>query len=96
MYLDKKDSTYKTESMFDINDGVAVDDEGNIPRDLLLSLVFELDALAKELKEKSSVDDEEMKEFLEQRKLVGEGTFSPASVDINKIFPDDEETDSDM
>jgi len=68
--VNEKDETYKTRSYLEVADEYSKKSD-ELPRDVLLSMILELHALANTMAEQAEVCEEEMDDYIEQRTLVG-------------------------
>ncbi|HLD91350.1 MAG TPA: hypothetical protein VI911_10095 [Patescibacteria group bacterium] len=96
--IDSSNDTYKTKSFLEVGEEYAKKSE-DIPRDVLLSMLYELRLMASRVMKKAEISNDEMDEYLTQRKLVtqidndeppsrGKGDIIDQS--INNLFGDDE------
>lgn len=65
--VDSENDTYKTKSYIEVSN-----DELDLPRDVLLSMVYELGMMSRKLMDNADIDQDELNEYLEQRKLISE------------------------
>lgn len=92
VYIDIGTDSYRTESSFDVNSQVIDLTSGNIPRDLILSVVNELGILQKQIINQMDVNRDEMTEFLSERKLLSSGHITTDDMIIDNLFNEDEST----
>jgi hypothetical protein len=69
--IDPDTETYKTQSYIEIADEYS-SETSDMPRDVLLGMVHELNRLITNIKKDADINDKEMKEFLNERELISE------------------------
>ena len=73
--LDTNSDTYKTKSFLEVAEDFA--DKGQeLPRDVLLGLICELDIMSEKVRDRAEVTDKEMKDYMRQRKLISSDTIN--------------------
>jgi len=94
--VNEKDQTYKTRSFLEISEEFSKKRD-ELPRDILLSMILELHALANAMAEQAEVSEEEIDEYVAQRTLVGTdgidivkpGTKDIIDMSIDNLFEDE-------
>lgn len=94
--VNEKDQTYKTRSFLEVSEEFSKKSD-ELPRDVLLSMILELHALANAMAEQSEVSEEEIDEYVTQRTLVGPdgidivkpGTRDIIDMSIDNLFEDE-------
>lgn len=94
IFSDKDRETYKTEMVFDVNKNIRTlpDQTLDIPRELMLALIEQMRHFRKLFIDEFGITDEEMDEFLKERKLIGTDMIPDFSM-INLEDEDDEDKD---
>lgn len=82
--IDAENDTYKTKSYIELSDSYA-DEEAEMPRDILLSMIFELSRLASKLAEKADASIEEIDEYLTERKLLDLDSTDVEALTLNNM-----------
>jgi hypothetical protein len=71
--VDTETDTYKTSSYIEVAEEFS-NENTDLPRDVLLGMVYELELMSKKIMKKAEIDEDEMSEYLKQRKLISEET----------------------
>ena len=99
--LDDEMGTYKTKSMLEIGEQFKADGT-DVPRDILLGMIYELDLMSSRVMKKSKITDEELAEYIADRRYVNEQcsddtnvlkTKDPQDSVIDNLFEDEDNTD---
>lgn len=69
--VDSENDTYKTKSYIEVAEQFSQENV-DLPRDVLLGMVYELEVMSRKIMEKADIDEDEMQEYLKQRKLLTE------------------------
>ena len=77
--MDENSDTYRTKSCLEVGEEYIKKDI-EMPRDILLAMIFELELMADRITEKAGISDEEVDEYIKQRVLVSEETNDPSGI----------------
>ena len=69
--MDQNSDTYKTKSYLEVGEEY-IDKDIEMPRDILLAMVYELELMAGRITEKANISEDEVEEYIKQRILVSE------------------------
>ena len=96
--IDTDNDTYKTKSYLEVAEEYA-DDDLDVPRDVLLGMVYELESMSRKIADRTNITVQEYRDYLKQRKLVDEQSIEEPKfkkkkdvIDqtIDNLFDDDE------
>lgn len=93
LHTDKDFNFYKTESNFDAS-GAAFDEEEEMPVDLVLATIVELRRLSNRLADTMEITEEQIQEFVEERKLICEEKKDNIDETISTLFDDEGEDEA--
>lgn len=94
--INDESSAYKTETTLDMAE--KEDDSADMPRDIILALIHELQVVTKMIAEKADVTREELNLFLKERKLIKTENYDSIDRVIDDLFAEDgdEENNPDL
>lgn len=90
LYADKKNGTYKTETLVDF-DKTSTNEDGTINRDIVLATIAELRSTIKGIVKGMTITQEEFDRFIKDRKLISKHNSVTDSIDkaIDNLFEDE-------
>lgn len=69
--VDSENDTYRTKSYIEVAEEFS-NEELDLPRDVLLGMVYELELMSRKIMSKANIDEDELQQYLKQRKLLSE------------------------
>lgn len=82
--MDENSDTYKTKSFLEVGDEY-IDKDIEMPRDILLAMVYELELMASRITEKANISEDEVDEYIKQRILVSEENNDDSNTNTKKL-----------
>lgn len=95
--IDPNTDTYRTRSYLEVSEEYT-NSNAELPRDVMLAIVYELETILNKIVTKADIKDEEIAEYISERQIVGneEGIIKPLgkkdAIDssIDRLFEDDD------